>query len=369
MARPASARESGGRLDGRPAGPIGCASPGPRRPSPRAARAVAGPRGRDPRPRREVVVGHQGGDLDDGVALGVEARSSRGPSRPAPRRCYRCRRPSRRATGRSTHYRLAVLSVPVHQLDPDLPLPAYARRGDAGADLFAREDVTLARRRRAGARAHRPGGRHPTRVRRVRPAPERAGPAPRASRASTRPGSSTPATGASCRSCWSTPTPTSDYEVHRGDRIAQLVIQQVAEADVRSRPTSRTCPPPSGVTAASATAGAERGAARGPRRRLPGDRDRGRPAPRGGGAGAGSPRGSPVPVLAVHPLRPDPPVWSSSGSTWCPSFASGPSGCRSGSTTPRGSTTPSSTSTTTSAGSEPARRRAGPASSRSWWPT
>ncbi|MEV1287056.1 dUTP diphosphatase [Micromonospora sp. NPDC049679] len=33
--------------------------------------------------------------------------------------------------------------VPVRQLDPDLPLPAYAHPGDAGADLIAAEDVEL----------------------------------------------------------------------------------------------------------------------------------------------------------------------------------------------------------------------------------
>ena len=37
----------------------------------------------------------------------------------------------------------------VQRLDHDLPLPAYAREGDAGLDLYAREGVTLA----PGARA------------------------------------------------------------------------------------------------------------------------------------------------------------------------------------------------------------------------
>ena len=37
-----------------------------------------------------------------------------------------------------------VVDVPVHRLDPDLPLPAYAHPGDAGADLVAAEDVELA---------------------------------------------------------------------------------------------------------------------------------------------------------------------------------------------------------------------------------
>jgi len=36
-----------------------------------------------------------------------------------------------------------VLEVPVMRLDPDLDLPAYARVGDAGLDLLAREDVVL----------------------------------------------------------------------------------------------------------------------------------------------------------------------------------------------------------------------------------
>lgn len=38
---------------------------------------------------------------------------------------------------------LTMLSVPVKVLDADLPLPSYARRGDAGADLVARHDVEL----------------------------------------------------------------------------------------------------------------------------------------------------------------------------------------------------------------------------------
>ncbi|MDH5239061.1 MAG: dUTP diphosphatase, partial [Acidimicrobiia bacterium] len=37
----------------------------------------------------------------------------------------------------------SVLEVPIQQLDPGLPLPAYAREGDAGADLVARENVVL----------------------------------------------------------------------------------------------------------------------------------------------------------------------------------------------------------------------------------
>ncbi len=36
------------------------------------------------------------------------------------------------------------LGVLVRRLDPDLPLPTYAHAGDAGADLVAARDVTLA---------------------------------------------------------------------------------------------------------------------------------------------------------------------------------------------------------------------------------
>ncbi len=38
----------------------------------------------------------------------------------------------------------AMLQVHVVRLDPDLALPSYARPGDAGMDLLARENVTLA---------------------------------------------------------------------------------------------------------------------------------------------------------------------------------------------------------------------------------
>ena len=37
-----------------------------------------------------------------------------------------------------------MLRLPVVRLDPDLPLPTYARDGDAGLDLLAREDAVVA---------------------------------------------------------------------------------------------------------------------------------------------------------------------------------------------------------------------------------
>ncbi|MFE9244560.1 dUTP diphosphatase [Nocardiopsis sp. NPDC006938] len=41
------------------------------------------------------------------------------------------------------------MTVAVHRLDPDLPLPSYAHPGDAGADLYAAVDVRLEPGRRA----------------------------------------------------------------------------------------------------------------------------------------------------------------------------------------------------------------------------
>lgn len=38
---------------------------------------------------------------------------------------------------------MAPVRVPVRRLDPELPLPAYARPGDAGLDLRVTEDVRL----------------------------------------------------------------------------------------------------------------------------------------------------------------------------------------------------------------------------------
>jgi dUTP pyrophosphatase len=42
-----------------------------------------------------------------------------------------------------------TVPVPLRRLDPDLPMPAYSHPGDAGADLYAAEDVELLPGRRA----------------------------------------------------------------------------------------------------------------------------------------------------------------------------------------------------------------------------
>jgi dUTP pyrophosphatase len=121
-----------------------------------------------------------------------------------------------------------VLEVPVVQLDPDLPLPAYAHLGDAGADLVAREDARLAA---GGGRALVPTG-----IALALPEGWAAFVQPRSGLALR--------TGVTCLN---TPglidagyrdelkvllvntDPSADHEVRRGDRIAQLVVQRVEE--------------------------------------------------------------------------------------------------------------------------------------------
>ncbi|MDP8991744.1 MAG: dUTP diphosphatase [Actinomycetota bacterium] len=122
-----------------------------------------------------------------------------------------------------------VLQVPVVRLDPELPLPAYGWEGDAGADLVAREEATLAP---AGGRALVGTG--------IAVAiPEGYA------------GFVQPRSGLALRhgvTCLNTPglvdagyrdelqvllvntDPHVAYEVRRGDRIAQLVIQRVERA-------------------------------------------------------------------------------------------------------------------------------------------
>ena len=123
-----------------------------------------------------------------------------------------------------------MLQVPVVRLDPDLPLPSYARTGDAGADLVAREPAELA-----------PGGGRalvPTGIALALPVGWA--------------GFVQPRSGLALRhgvTCLNTPglidsgyrdelrvllvnlDPVEPFTVARGDRIAQLVIQRVEHAD------------------------------------------------------------------------------------------------------------------------------------------
>ncbi|MGI9603721.1 MAG: dUTP diphosphatase [Acidimicrobiales bacterium] len=119
-----------------------------------------------------------------------------------------------------------MLEVPIQQLDPDLALPSYAREGDAGADLVARENVVLAP---GGGRALIPTGAAVA-------IPEGYA------------GFVQPRSGLALKhgvTCLNTPglidsgyrgelqcllintDPTEPFEVKRGERIAQLVIQAV----------------------------------------------------------------------------------------------------------------------------------------------
>lgn len=122
-----------------------------------------------------------------------------------------------------------MLTVPLHQLDPELPVPGYARAGDAGADLFARHDVTLA----AG------GGRGlvPTGVVVAVPLGYAGFVQPRSGLAwrhgvtcLNTPGLIDPGYRGELAVLLVNTDPEQAYQVHRGDRVAQLVIQQVETA-------------------------------------------------------------------------------------------------------------------------------------------
>ncbi|MEA2718037.1 MAG: dUTP pyrophosphatase [Actinomycetota bacterium] len=121
------------------------------------------------------------------------------------------------------------LRIPMVRLDPDLALPAYARAGDAGADLVAREDVVLA----AG------GGRGvvPTGVAVAIPEGYAGFVLPRSGLAVAHgvtvlnaPGLVDCGYRGELRVALVNTDATLDYIVRRGDRIAQLVVHRVEEA-------------------------------------------------------------------------------------------------------------------------------------------
>jgi dUTP pyrophosphatase len=123
-----------------------------------------------------------------------------------------------------------VLQISVLRIDPELPLPEYAKPGDAGVDLRATEDVVLAA---GGGRALVPTG--------------LAVAIPRGYA-----GFIQPRSGLAMRhgvTCLNTPglidadyrgelkvllvntDPSATFEVRRGERIAQLVIQAVEHVE------------------------------------------------------------------------------------------------------------------------------------------
>ena len=122
-----------------------------------------------------------------------------------------------------------MLRVPLHQLDPELPVPVYAREGDAGADLIARADVVLSRR---GGRAIVPTG-----VAVAIPAGHAGLVLPRSGLAARHgvtclnaPGLIDAGYRGELQVVLVNHDPEHDYPVRRGDRIAQLVLVRVERA-------------------------------------------------------------------------------------------------------------------------------------------
>jgi dUTP pyrophosphatase len=118
-----------------------------------------------------------------------------------------------------------VPELPVRRLHPDLPLPAYAHPGDAGADLCAAEDVVLP-----------PGGRATvgTGLAVAVPAGHAAFVHPRSGLAARHgitvvnaPGTVDAGYRGEVRVVLLNTDRHEPFTVHRGDRIAQLVVQPV----------------------------------------------------------------------------------------------------------------------------------------------
>jgi len=118
------------------------------------------------------------------------------------------------------------------QLDPDLPVPAYAKPGDAGVDLRAREATKVAA---GGGRALVATG-----VAIAVPAGYAAFVQPRSGLALTHgvtvlnsPGLVDSGYRGELKILLINTDPIVDFEIKRGERIAQLVIQQVEHATFR----------------------------------------------------------------------------------------------------------------------------------------
>jgi dUTP pyrophosphatase len=120
------------------------------------------------------------------------------------------------------------LPVPVVRLDPDLPLPAYAHPGDAGADLVTAVDVTL----QPGERALVPTG-----IAMAVPDGYVALVHPRSGLAARHglsivnaPGTIDAGYRGEVKVLLVNLDPAEPIELRRGDRVAQLVLQRVEQA-------------------------------------------------------------------------------------------------------------------------------------------
>jgi dUTP pyrophosphatase len=119
--------------------------------------------------------------------------------------------------------------IQILRLDPELPVPSYAHPGDAGADLFARVDVTLAPGERklvpTGLAVALPEGY----VALVHP---RSGLAHRSGLSIVNaPGTIDAGYRGEIQVCLVNLDPSTPIELTRGDRIAQLVIQKFESAE------------------------------------------------------------------------------------------------------------------------------------------
>lgn len=121
-----------------------------------------------------------------------------------------------------------MLPVPVVRLDPELPLPAYAHTGDAGLDLHAREDALVPA---GGGRALVPTG-----IAIALPPGHAGFVLPRSGLAmrhglgvANAPGLIDVAYRGEVKVVLLNTDPAADYQVRRGDRIAQLVVQRVEQ--------------------------------------------------------------------------------------------------------------------------------------------
>ena len=133
------------------------------------------------------------------------------------------------------------ITVPLVRLDPELPVPSYAHPGDAGADLHTAVDVTLAPGQRelvpTGVALALPDGY----VGLVHP---RSGLAHRHGLSIVNaPGTVDAGYRGEIKVCLINLDPEQPITLRRGDRIAQLVLQRVEQAEFVEYPDVDALPP------------------------------------------------------------------------------------------------------------------------------
>ena len=122
------------------------------------------------------------------------------------------------------------MKLPIKRFDPDLPLPKYAKAGDAGCDLLAAEDMTI-----------QPGGGRalvPTGLSLAIPEGYAGFVQPRSGLAVKNgitvlntPGLIDSGYRGELKVLLINTDPTTPFEIVRGERIAQLVIQKVEQVE------------------------------------------------------------------------------------------------------------------------------------------